>query len=453
MTDFLQRLEESIQDRHLIPRGEKILIAVSGGVDSMVLLHSLNKLSTQHKWKIVIAHFNHRLRGRASDGDERLVHKTAANMRLPIVVEGADVKEFAKQSGLSIEMAARKLRHEFLARVAREKKLKTIALAHHADDQVELFFLRLLRGTGSEGLSGMRWHSASPADKTISLVRPLLNCTKASLQEFARQAKISFRDDATNFSSDFLRNRVRNELLPLLRKKYQLALNRTILRVMEIVAAESELVGDIASSVRLNSPGYRFQHLPVAVQRRVLQAQLVRAGVAMDFDLVESLRKQPNQCISVGANMAVLRDGNGEIRLREVSVNEFNPDELTVNLNDGAGETVFSGTNFSWRTLKSKKLPMQKAGREVFDADKIGVRIILRHWHVGDRFQPIGMKSPQKLQDLFTNAKIPREQRHSLVVAAAEEGEIFWVEGLRISENFKVTPKTKRRLIWHWEKR
>ena len=222
MTDLLQLVEENIQSRKLFKRGQKIMVAVSGGLDSMVLLHVLRKFSARHKWKVTVAHFNHQLRGRASDADEKLVRKTAAAMKLQFMVERADVKQFARESKLSIEMAARKLRHEFFARAARKQKIKTIALAHHADDQVELFFLRLLRGAGGEGLAGMKWQSSSPADKKITLVRPLLDLSKEELRRFARENKIQFRDDATNFSSNFLRNRIRHELLPLLREKYQL---------------------------------------------------------------------------------------------------------------------------------------------------------------------------------------------------------------------------------------
>ena len=214
----------------------------------MVLLCVLHLLAPKYRWRISVAHFNHRLRGRASDADERLVRKTAAGAELPIVVGSADVKAFAAKSKLSLEMAARKLRHEFLARAARKRKIKAIALAHHADDQVELFFLRLLRGAGGEGLAGMKWRSPSPADKTISLVRPLLGGSKGELAEFARENKIRFRDDATNLTSDFLRNRIRNELLPLLRKNYQPGLDKAVLRLMEIVGAETEFAGEAAQA-------------------------------------------------------------------------------------------------------------------------------------------------------------------------------------------------------------
>ena len=163
MGEFLQRVQTAVEKRRLFLHGQKILVAVSGGADSMVLLHVLNGLAKKQRWKIFVAHFNHRLRGRASDADEKLVEQTATKLRLKFFRGGADVKAFAAQSKISVEMAARTLRHEFLARTAREQKISTTALAHHADDQVELFFLRLLRGAGGEGMAGMKWRSPSPA--------------------------------------------------------------------------------------------------------------------------------------------------------------------------------------------------------------------------------------------------------------------------------------------------
>jgi tRNA(Ile)-lysidine synthase len=445
VTDLFQRVENQIQNRKLILHGKKILVAVSGGLDSMVLLHALKVLSAKYKWKIVVAHFNHKLRGRASDADEKLVRKTAARLKLAIIVESADVKSFAKKSKLSIEMAARKLRHEFFARTARKQKIKTIALAHHADDQVELFFLRLLRGAGVEGLAGMKWRSPSPADKTISLVRLLLDFSKAELAEFARENKIQFRHDATNFSSDFLRNRIRNRLLPLLRKNYQPLLNKTVLRLMEILNAESDFVGAAERLAKRNN----FVKSPVAIQRRILRSQLMELGVAANFDLVERLRESAGKFTSVGSGLSVSRDAKGVLKLQEQQSAEFNANELEVNLSGRAGDVNFDGVKFNWSFDNgSQRCSPRQKQIEFFDANKIGDKMILRHWRAGDRFQPIGLKSAAKLQDLFTNAKIPRKQRRELILATAENGEIFWVEGLRISENFKITPWTKRILEW-----
>ena len=277
----------------------------------MTLLHALKELSQRHRWRLVVAHFNHRLRGHASDADENLVRKTAAKMKLPVAAEPADIRLFATKSRLSIEMAARKLRHEFLARVARKWNIKTVALAHHAGDQVELFFLRLLRGAGGAGLAGMKWRSPSPSDRKIALVRPLLDFSKAELLAFARENKIRFRDDATNSSTDFLRNRIRHELLPLLRRHYQPALDQTVLRLMKIVGAEAEFVGDAAQraaanlwldQVRPQAERRIFDELPIAVQRRILLSQVERLGLPADFELIESLRQSADCFASVGAN-------------------------------------------------------------------------------------------------------------------------------------------------------
>ncbi|MEI9863230.1 MAG: tRNA lysidine(34) synthetase TilS [Limisphaerales bacterium] len=451
MSEFLSRLEREIQSRGHLGRGEKILAAVSGGLDSMTLLHVLQALAGKCRWQIVVAHFNHQLRGRSSDTDEKLVRKTAAVLGLPFVAGRADVKSFAQKSGLSIEMAARKIRHEFFARTARERKISTVALAHHADDQVELFFLRVLRGAGGVGLAGMKWHSSSPVDKKITIVRPLLGFSKNEITAFAREHRVAFREDVSNFSNDFLRNRVRNELLPLLREYYQPGLAKTVLRLIDIVGAETEVVGQLAGNwLKQRRPN--FENLPVAVQRRIVQAQLEQHNVAVDFNLVEQLCAVEGKFVSIGPGLSISRSLGGDLKLREQSTVGFNSQELPVNLG-GAGDMKFDGVNFTWSfSRKLQKCPPFQAQREFFDAAKVGSQITLRHWRPGDRFQPSGLKKAAKLQDLFTNAKIPRGQRRDLVVALAADGEIFWVEGLRISENFKLTPETGRRLVWRWSR-
>jgi tRNA(Ile)-lysidine synthase len=453
VSKFLERFETDVRLRCRLSRRQKILAAVSGGLDSMTLLHALHALAKQWGWCIVVAHFNHQLRGRSSDADENLVRKTAAALGLPFVSGRADVKSFAQRSKLSIEMAARKLRHEFFTRVASERNISSIALAHHADDQVELFFLRVLRGAGGRGLAGMKWCAPSPAQNRIKIIRPLLGFKKSELLQFARKNKFYFREDSTNARSDILRNRIRNELLPLLEKKYQPGLTKLVLRLMEIVGAESDAIGELSRNW-LKQRGSDFDNLPAAVQRRVLQSQLTALDMMPDFGLVESLRNSADILFNIDSKFSVSRDTAGNLSLhKHLSPTGFNTCKLVVNLADTGGTAKFGGLFLSWhfeantKNIRSHKI----ASHEFFDADMVGDEIILRHWQPGDRFQPIGMKTAAKLQDLFTNAKVPRDQRRDLIVAATTAGgKIFWIEGLRISENFKVTSQTRRRLVWHW---
>jgi len=190
----------------------------------------------------------------------------------------------------------------------------------------------------------------------------------------------------------------------------------------------------------------------VAIQRRVLQSQLAEAGVALDFGLIELLRQSADCFVSVGSKISIARDADGKVVLRAEPISKFNESEQAVKLGR-AGCAEFGDRHFRWQVQARKhtgETPVPLKQKEVFDADKIGGGIALRHWHAGDRFQPIGLKSAAKLQDLFVNAKISATRRRELVLATTVNGEIFWVEGLRISERFKLTPDTKRLLIWHW---
>jgi tRNA(Ile)-lysidine synthase len=431
----------------------------------MVLLQILHQLASVNKSRLAVAHLNHCLRGRASDADERLVRSVCEKLVLPLFVHRANVRQLANQQKISIEMAARKARHEFLARVAKQEKISTIALAHHLDDQVELFFIRVLRGSGGEGLAGMKWRSAFPGVKGIEFVRPLLGESKSALLEYAAEHKVKFREDATNASLDILRNRIRHELLPFLRSKYQPALNKVVLRSMQIAGEEAELAKLMAEewlqdAKKSNPGGSRtpFSKLPVAVQRHCVRMQLLTQGIAPDFNLVEKLRLKPEENVTVDQSnspaRSISRDCAGFVHCEASEPVNFNRESRKLSLADSVTRTNFSGMRLACLTQSKtgNSLPKRRPGTEYFDAEQVGSRVILRHWGAGDRFQPIGMPAPVKLQDLFVNQKVPRALRHKLVVAETEKGDIFWVEGLRISERFQLTKTTKRRLQWQWKR-
>ena len=454
MKTLLEHVERSIRERKLLGPGAKILVAVSGGLDSMVLLQLLQALATRSSWRLYIAHFNHQLRGRASDVDEQFVKKVAAKLGLPIRVGRGAVKSRAKQTGVSIEMAARELRHEFLASTARRLKCPVVALAHHADDQVELFLLRLLRGAGAEGLAGMKWNTVSPVDQGVRMVRPLLDIARKTLEEFVQQRGIRYREDATNDSVDILRNRVRHELLPLLRQRFQPALDRTILRVTDILRADAEIADEAARAWLKLKSSRRFAEQSVGLQRRILQLQLREEGIRVDFDLIELMRGSLGHPVSVAPGLWVQCDEAGRVTRVSGSAKRFRLGHAKVSLKGESGELAFDGTEISWRKVRVRGAGIRRGipNREIFDAGRVGDHISLRHWRAGDRFQPIGMRAAVKLQDWFTNRKIPRDKRRRLIVATTIGGEILWVEGERIGERFKLTDGTRRGLIWSWKR-
>jgi len=451
-----QAVEQVFRAQRQARRGPAFLVAVSGGLDSMVLLDVLDQLRRRHGWRLAVAHFNHRLRGRASDVDEQWVRRQAARRGLLFVSERADVAAYAQRAGLSVEMAARRLRHEFLARAALQLKLKAVALAHHADDQVELFFLRLLRGAGGEGLAGMKFRSQSPADRGVDLVRPLLEQPKSALRAYAKEEGLHFREDASNAVLEMKRNRVRHQLLPLLARQYQPAVGEVVRRAMKLLEGETDFVRQAAAgwlNARRREP---FTRLHPAVQRQVIQRQLIRLGIGPTFELVEQLRTRAGGTVSTGPDGLVRRGNDGLIERAAPVKPAFRSEERRLDLANPVRLASFGGLEVRWSLIRASSKrghPRFGSGFEYFDVNKVGSSITLRHWRAGDRFQPIGVRSAVKLQDLFTNARIPRVERRHRVMAVTGDGVVFWVEGLRIGERFKLDNDTTTRLKWRWQRR
>jgi len=271
-------------------------------------------------------------------------------------------------------------------------------------------------------------------------------------------------------------------LLPLLRRDYQPALDKVLGRVRQILGAEAEFAQNAANEwlaarhfltrraasrknrnfpVRLNAT---FDKLPVAVQRRVIQIQLHGLKVPADFDLVEGLRLAANVPVSIGltrvpsaaqTQLFAIRYSEGRVSLTQSERPQFQTKSFKTDLSGPSGTLDFDWLKINWSVIaKSGDHPLDGTHQtEQFDAGEVGRSIVLRHWRPGDRFQPIGMAKSLKLQDFFINEKIARNRRHSLVLAATASGEVFWVEGQRISERFKLTKRTISRLQWRWRRR
>jgi tRNA(Ile)-lysidine synthase len=434
----------------------------------MVLLHLLNGLRRPWRLDVRVFHVNHLLRGAESNGDARLVETTCDEYHIPFSSARVNASRLANRQGVSIEMAAREARHAFLAKAALKHGCQVVCLAHHADDQAELFFLRLLRGSGPEGLSGMQIVAPSPADARVRLARPLLEFRRAELENYARTHRIEWREDSSNESLDHLRNRVRHTLLPSLARDFQPAVCENIVRVMDLLFEEQAAIAQLAAEWRSRPSEDRraFQELPIGLQRRIIHDQMLELGVHPTFDACEFLRRHAEKPLSLKRERA-----NG--KTTEISCSRSRTGALTI-LPVRAGEDFADASeeqrvelkfgpaplriHFGKRVLELSVRPVAPIPRnpnspvitEHFDARTIGKEVVFRYWRPGDRFQPIGMAHEVKLQDFFVNRKVPRLERHQRLIAVDASGRIFWVEGERISERHRVTSQTERvlRLTW-----
>ena len=425
-----------------------MVIGLSGGVDSVVLAHLFSALVPIVPMQLVLAHAHHGLRPEA-DADAEFAARFAAGLGLPLRVERLPVTAEAKKSADSLEMAGRRLRHTFLAAVAKSAGANVVALAHHADDQAELVLLRLLRGSGSDGLGGMEPCGASFVDPSITLIRPLLGFSKDELVAYARQAGLEWREDSSNGDSQFLRNRIRNQLLPLLERDYQPRLRQILNRTAQIAGAEADWVEQMARNWLESEDSGEFEKQPIALQRTVLRLQAWKLGVDLDFAAFERLR-QSRKPVTVRGGRIWKRTEAGRLESSEL-LHPHPIEDRLLNLNNREEKYHFGEMQISW-THRSAPLAASlnapPAGVTWLDAERVGPEVRLRHWQPGDRFHPLGMPKPARLQNIFVNRKVPAKLRRALGVAETPGGEIFWVETLPPAESFKVTESTREILEW-----
>ena len=402
--NLIEKVKAVIECEGLIPSGSKTIVGVSGGADSVALLHILHRLG----YDIVAAHLNHGIRSADADADEQFVKDLCAKLGVECVTAKADVPALAKQQGISLEMAAREARHEFFRSHA------LVALAHHADDQLETFFLRAARGSGSAGLGGMKYFQILD---DLQICRPMLGIRRSEIFDWLQAEGLEWREDASNADQTIPRNLVRHQILPTLVKINERAADN-ILRTMEILRADEACWGqslnfDILSDIKIQGLTPKVEY---AVVRRVARDRLIEFGVSPTFDAVE-------QFIEFSSRT----DGTAFMDLEGVRlVNEYGKvgravsgEPKTVTMKEGVG--ILRG---KWEASVS----LQKlAGREV------GVRTPCP----GDRMNPYGMDGSKKLQDIFTDLKIPKAQRAEWPVVTCGE-EIIWIPGYRIARGWEI---------------
>ena len=455
-----QRVLGFIQEHNLVSNGQTILVAVSGGQDSVCLLHILHQLQSELGINLHVAHLDHQLRGKESAGDARYVAGLSKRLGTPATIGKRDASNYQKEHSLSLEEAAREVRYNFLAEVADRIGADRVAVGHTFDDHIETILLHLIRGTGTRGLRGLqpvaRWGTT---DNGLTVVRPLLEVRRNETGAYCSSHHLRPCQDATNQSLTPLRNRVRLELLPLLQgynPQVAEALRRTAyIAGDDITYLEKEarrlwpsvavIQGD---TVAMDKKA--LLKLPVSMQRYLLRLAIENAGGNLKDiearhieELTQALSKSAGKRISLPYGLFFAIDYDRYLLSREPAALSPFPALDGKYYIKIPGTTVIPG----WTITASFSEPEMITSEEnsfiaYFDADKTG-DIVVRSRQYGDRFQPLGMHAVKKIGQFMIDARIPREWRDRIPIVDSGDG-ILWVVGYRINERVKVTDDTRR---------
>ena len=430
---MLDQFQLYINRYNLIAEGEKIILALSGGIDSMVLADLLQKTQVQ----FVAAHCNFHLRDVESDGDDWFVRKFAEKRGIQCFVKHFETEKYAANHGISIEMAARELRYTWFEQLRQQLGYDKIAVAHHADDQAETFFINLLRGAGLRGLKGMQ-----PQNGVV--IRPLLWASREQIRRYAAENHIVWREDHTNAESVFLRNKIRNQLLPVF-DELQPDARQGLYKSLEHLASENELYRELLKE-KIDR---------IIVEKDGLQSidkQYFVNNFQLLFEWLRQYNFNTDQCRFIHEAMVSgignrycspthqLVIGRDDLQLSEIK--EDTDDEIQIEIGE---EEVFSPIHLCFsRFERTDDFVIDKSPEVAqLDFDKIRFPLTLRHWKHGDRFHPLGMKGSKLLSDFFVDQKFTEWQKRNVWLLVSADGDILWVVGWRIDDRFKVTSETK----------
>ena len=468
---FLKQLDQAIKQDELIQENEKVLIGVSGGPDSVALLHGLLLLSNHYRknWRLFVVHVNHMLRGKESVEDAEFVAKLCEEKRVPYRIYEKNVKAYIQKKGGNKQAVARKLRYQAFCEVANDWGIQKIALAHHADDQVETILMRLLRGTSVSGLSGMapirNWHG-------LQIIRPMLQIFRAEIEAYLQTiASITPRYDPSNDQLDYTRNRVRHQLIPEL-LTYNPKGKKALLNLTEIARAEEEVWSSLTEQamksiiIEGQRTAYsvdvkKFLDLPVALQRRTVKLILdclVRNGRnEIALETIERVREifqyqQPSLERHVAGGVVIKKEYHRiQLTCSEQAQLETAQKPPVIKLKI-PGETKLPGYNGKIEVYqKDKRLVRlnQDKNTAIFDADFIQPPILIRPRKNGDRMTCFGLKGSKKIKELMIEAKIPRSERDRYPIVVMND-RIIWIPGIRRSDFAPVTEQTKQVLCFVW---
>ncbi len=434
---MLEKTSDFITRNKLVADNDSLLLAVSGGIDSMVMLSIFRQLN----YSISVAHCNFSLRGKESDNDQKFVLEYCSRERIPFFTKTFNTLKFAEENGLSIQMAARELRYSWFEEVRSENNFDSILLGHNWDDVIETFFINLARGTGIKGLTGIK-----PSNGRLA--RPLLYASREDIEKYASDNKIDYREDSTNIETKYKRNKIRHKIIPLFNE-----LNPSFLSSMELTIKHLDEAQEVINNnIKIvKDRVFVTRNADISVKINDLLGlepiDLYIYELFNDFGIgqngIDELKKlisaSPGKQITTKTH-TILKDRDELLISKAVENNQNISESLTV-------DKVQDIKGYQIKVVPAADIIISKDSNTAYlDYDKIKFPLTIRKWKEGDWFYPLGMKGKKKLSDFFVDLKIPLNRKDSINIFLSD-GRILWVAGYRIDNRFCVTDLTRDVLV------
>ena len=444
---------KTITENNMFYKGDKVIVAVSGGPDSIALLHILYELKEKLDISLYVAHINHCLRGKESDEDEEYVKGFCKSLNIEFRSKRVDINKICKLKNISSESAGREARYEFFEELMGDFSAQKVAIAHHANDQAETILMRIMRGTGMDGLIGIR----PVRDNTF--VRPLINNTRDEIEQYCLKNNLNPRIDKTNLEAIYSRNKVRLQLIPYIQQNF----NKDIINVLnrlsytikvdndylEVISKEKyKKYCDINKEKVIISKKAFLEHESI-ITRIIRLAIHDSVGNLYNFekihiyDIIRIQKCSTGKELNLPKNVYAFNNYGDIVICRNKKQNIKIYDEEYI-LHSGMNEIKHIKSKITIKSINMKEKLDYKYNNLVkhFDYDKVKGHITLRHRRDGDRFSPLGMSGSKKLKDLFIDLKVPKEQRDEVPLICFGD-HIAWIIGYRVSELFKIDENTK----------
>ena len=432
---MLQKIQSYINENRLLALDKTIVVAVSGGADSIALWHILRNLG----YDCIVAHCNFHLRGEESNRDEQFVRRLAEKYQTLFYKIDFDTTKYADENGISIEMAARDLRYAWFYRLLGELQAQAIAVAHHADDNIETMLMNLVRGTGLRGLTGI-------PNRNEKVVRPLLGCSRREIEQYLRENKLEFVEDYTNKLSDYQRNKIRNRIIPLL-EEINPSVRQTLYETSERLSETYEIFCNEIKSISEKIVLHEADKLKINIDK--LKNQIAYKTILFEIlhpfgfnsaaigQISESLYKESGKQF-FSETHCLLKDRDYLIVYKK----QLLADNIVYTISENA-EKISEPIELQFRKIvKTADFQLSKNRNEIqVDFSKLQFPLTLRRWFEGDIFQPFGLKGKKKVSDFFIDSKLSLIEKKSCWLLLSGE-EIVWIVGYRTDHRFRVTDAT-----------